>query len=315
MSDTLGFSVACYQGDVPLLRGCLASIRHFAPDAPICLIADGDFSTRAFEKEYGAVTIRRADVRNQDLRKWSFGFGLTKMVAFWEAPFDVVFHVDADAVLWGDIRHNLPDIIPDVVINEPHEIITPYIQKTQYFDPERIFSIFPEFDWKGLPYFQAGIVCVRRNQLDLDQYIRCLELQRKHPDLLVNGDQGILNLMVFSAFRAGKLNFAEAHLQSVVPVLEREELSQRFRIGPEGPIPWSQPTIIHWAGPKPYGSRPETFPEPMDYFRMKGMRETGWPTWIAAEQGLRWDEWRCRTWPKQVMSAKRLVKRCLGRRG
>jgi hypothetical protein len=313
MSETLGFSVACYQGDIPLLRGCLASIRHFAPDAPICLIADGDFSTRAFEKRYGAVTIRRRDVKNKDLRQWSFGFGLTKMIAFWEAPFDVVFHLDADAVLWGDVRRNLPGVIPDLVFNEPHETITPYIQRTQYFDPERIFTIFPEFDWKELPYFQAGIVCVRRNHLDLDQYIRCLELQRAHPDLLVNGDQGMLNLMVFSAFRSGRLKIDQAHLQTVVPVLEKEELLQRFRIGPEGPVPWSKPTVIHWAGPKPFGNQPSIFAEPMDYFRLKGMCETGWPMWLANKRGLRWDEWQCRAWPKHVVATKKTVKRILGR--
>jgi hypothetical protein len=107
-APVMGFSVACYRGDIPLLRGCLASIRYFAPDAPICLIADGDFSTKEFEKVYGVQVIRRKDVRNPDLKKWSFGFGITKMIGFWESPFDIVFHVDADAVLWGDIRKNLP---------------------------------------------------------------------------------------------------------------------------------------------------------------------------------------------------------------
>jgi hypothetical protein len=313
MSAQTGFSVACYQGDIPLLRGCLASIRHFAPDAPICLIADGDFPTRVFEKRYGAITIRRRDVRNRDLRKWSFGFGLTKMVAFWEAPFETVFHVDADAVLWGDVRKNLPECLPDVVFNEPHEAITRDVQNTQYFDPDRVFSVVPHFDWEGNPYFQAGVVCIRRDALDLDGYLRLLELQRKHPDILINGDQGILNIMVFSGVRGGTLTATPAHLQSVVPVLANEELRRRFQIGPEGPVPWIRPTIIHWAGPKPYGSRPATFPEPMDHFRLQGMCETGWPGWLVNERGLRWDEWRCRKWPSHVRAMKKSVKSLMGR--
>lgn len=34
MSKSLGFSIAAYREGLPLLRGCLASIKHFAPDAP-----------------------------------------------------------------------------------------------------------------------------------------------------------------------------------------------------------------------------------------------------------------------------------------
>lgn len=312
MSETLGFSVACYQGDIPLLRGCLASIRHFAPDAPICLIADGDFSTRAFEKAYGAVTIRRTDLKNKDLRKWSFGYGLTKMVALWEAPFDRVFHIDADAVMWGDVRKNLPQGDWDMIYNEPHEEITPHILRSQYFDPAIAFEHIPWFHWERRPFFNGGAFCIKRGVLDVDKYINMLEIQRKYPRVFDPGEQGILGVLTFSAVDANEIKATQAHLQSVVPNLDSRELSQRFRLDSDGPIPWSQPTIIHWAGPKPYGSRPDTFPEPMDYFRLRGMRQVGWPKWLINDHGLRWDEWRCRTWPKHVLRAKKTVKRLIG---
>lgn len=82
MFNEIGFSVACHKGDVPLLRGCLASIKYFAPDAAICLVIDTDFDSRPFEKRYGVTTIRRRDVRHTGLRQWSFGPGITKLVAF-----------------------------------------------------------------------------------------------------------------------------------------------------------------------------------------------------------------------------------------
>ncbi len=311
MKGTLGFSVSCYRGDIPLLRGCLASIKYFAPDAPICLIADGDFSTKSFEKQYGVEVIRRKNVKNPDLRKWSFGFGISKMIAFWESPFDVVFHVDADAVLWGDVRKNLPAGDWDVVFNEPHEDITSYIQNTQYFDPRRIFDHIPEFPWEGNPYFQAGIVCVRKNSLDLDFYIRMLEMQRKHPDVFVNGDQGILNILVFSAARAGKIAVLPAHIQSVVPVLSHEELENRFRLVNGIPQSWIQPTIIHWAGPKPYKSNKNAFSVPMDYFREIGMRESGLLGCLPTDVAMKWDEWLCRKAPRHWRSFKNGVKRAL----
>jgi hypothetical protein len=53
------------------------------------------------------------------------------MSALWEAPFEKVLQLDADLVLWGDIRKNLPCGNWDFVYNEPHELITEYIQKSK----------------------------------------------------------------------------------------------------------------------------------------------------------------------------------------
>ena len=314
MGAELGFSVACYRGDVPLLRGCLASIKYFAPDAPICLVIDGDFDSRPFEKRYGVSCIRRRDVRHPDLRKSSFGPGITKMVAFWESPFERIFHVDADAVLWGDVRNNIPSSSWDVVFNEPHEEITDFIQRTQYFDPERIFEHIQPFNWKGNSYFQAGVVCIRRGALDLCEYLRMLEGQRSHPDVFINMDQGMLNILVFRALKAGTIKAVQAHLQSVVPVIAKPDLESRFQIRDGRPVPWLQPTIVHWAGPKPYKTNPEVFSLPMDYFREIGMREFGLPKWFPADLAMRLDEFQCRDMPRAVFKTKQMVKKLIGRR-
>ena len=314
MAEQLGFSVSCYRGDIPLVRGCLASIREFAPDAPVCLVVDGNFSTRALEQAYGVQVIRRADVKDPGLKKLSYGFGLTKMIAFWEAPFDLVFHVDSDAVLWGDVRKNLPPGPWDVVHNEPHETITDYIQKTQYFDPARVFQHVPPFAWEGHPYFQAGVICVRRGALNLDEYIRMLELQRRFPDVFINGDQGMLNLLVFRAFQAGTLRVKPAHLQTVLPVLAKAELEQRFRIENGRPVVTGQPTILHWAGPKPWRGNPEVFKAPMDYFRARGMRACGLPGVVPLPAAMAADEFRSRGWPRLLAQGKKKIKRLIGRK-
>ena len=313
MVSEIGFSVACYKGDVPLLRGCLASIKYFAPDAPICLVIDGDFDSRPFEKRYGVSCIRRRDVRHPELRKSSFGPGITKMVAFWESPFERIFHVDADAVLWGDVRKNLPSVEVDVIFNEPHEEITDYIQRTQYFDPEHIFNHIEPFNWKGNSYFQAGVVCVRRGVLELGEYLQMLECQRAHPDVFINMDQGMLNILVFRALKAGKIKAVQAHLQSVVPVIAKPELELRFQIRNGKPMPWIQPTVIHWAGPKPYTVNPDIYSLPMDYFREIGMREFGLPEWFPIRLAMRMDETWHRDVPKAVLKAKRIVKSMIGR--
>ena len=314
MSDEIGFSVACHKGDVPLLRGCLASIRYFAPKASICLVIDTDFDSEPFEKRYGVTAIRRRDVRHPGLRQWSFGAGITKLVAFWEAPFERIFHVDADAVLWGDVRQNIPNHEWDVVFNEPHEEITDYIQRTQYFDPQVIFNHIESFPWQGNPYFQAGVLCIRRGALDLEEYLRMLEGQRNHPDVFINMDQGILNILVFRALMSGRIKALPAHLQSVVPVLPKTDLEKRFRIKNGDPLPWIQPTVVHWAGPKPYTTNPELFSLPMDYFREIGMREFGLPEWVPNRVAMRADEFWHRDVPKAVLNAKRFVKKLIGRK-
>jgi hypothetical protein len=313
MSRDLGFSVACYKGDIPLLRGCLASIRYFAPDAPISLLIDGDCDTRLFERRYGVAALRRNDIKNIELREHSFGYGITKMSALWEAPFERIIHVDADTVLWGDIRKNIPSDEWDFVYNEPHEIITDFLQQTQYFDPKKIFNHIDLFDWERNPYFNSGVFAARVGALDLAEYLKMLGIQRNNEGLFFQ-DQSYLNIMVFRAFKQGRLKVKQAHLQSVVPALTRGELEWRFKIANANPVPWNRPTVVHWAGPKPYTTNPEVFSLPMDYFREIGMREFGLPGWVPTRAAMRVDEICHRDVPKAVLNAKSMVKRVIGRR-
>ncbi|TDU71393.1 hypothetical protein EI77_02517 [Prosthecobacter fusiformis] len=308
MIEELGFSIACYHGDLPLLRGCLASIKYFAPDAPICLITDGNFSTRSLERDYSAVTLRRADVRNKDLQKWSYGYGLTKMVGLWESPFERFVHIDADAVLWGDIRKNIPPGNFDFVFNEPHEIITEKIQCAQYFDPTLVFPIFPYFPWRDCPFFNSGVFVTRRDLFDMDEYMRLLEFQRVTPGSLLAGEQGILNFMVFNALHTGRLTAASTHLQSAVPVLAKPELESRFRFENGHPVPWFQPTVIHWAGPKPWADNLEIFRDPMDHFRDIATKGSLLHALLPGTRYAEFDEWMCRDVLKSLANLKKQVK-------
>lgn len=306
-----GITIPCYSGDLPLARGCVASIRHFMGDVPICLICDGDFSTKDLERTYGVTAMRKRDVKNPDLRTLSFGFGLTKLIAFWEGPFERMLSIDADAVVWGDIRKNLPTDDWDLVYNEPHEVITSYIQKTQYFDPEKIFKHIPPFKWEGSPFFQAGIVGVKRGALDLQECITMLKLQRIHPDVFINGDQGLLNILAFRAISENRLKAYPAHLQTVVPVFSREQVAGKFPCKDQKEIGSGNPTIIHWAGPKPWNSNPGIYGEPMNYFRRKALRDCG--HWLAnhPELALSWEEFKVlklRKWRMKLTRVKARLK-------
>jgi hypothetical protein len=312
MKAPLGFSVSCYRGDVPLLRGCLASIRAFAPEAPICLFTDGDFPLRRLERAYDLIVIPRSAVRCRALRERSYGYGLTKMVALWEAPFERIIHVDADAVLWGDIRANLPHEPWDFVYNEPHEVITEEIHRQQYFVPELVAPLLEGFQWRDRPYFNSGVFACRVGALSLDRYLKCLDIMEKNYDAIFM-DQGVLALMVFKAMDAGLITARQARLQTVVPVVSAAELSRRFRFHHGSPKLEPRPTVIHWAGPKPYILNSHPFSEPMDVFRGQAMRHCGLPRWVPAPLAMRVDELLCRSLPALKQRLRARLKAWLGR--
>jgi hypothetical protein len=141
-----------------------------------------------------------------------------------------------------------------------------------------------------------------------------LEAQRAHPNIFINMDQGMLNILVFRALKAGKIKALPAHLQSVVPVLKKVELEKRFRIENGEPMPWLQPSVVHWAGPKPYKGNPDVFSLPMDFFREIGMREFGLPKWFPISSAILADEIWHRDVPAAVIKAKKIVKQMIGRK-
>lgn len=295
-SETFGVTVSCYRGDLPLLRGCLESIRtHLGPDMPICLIVDGEMPVSQFVKAYGVQTLSKSDV-DPRLRANSYGYGCTKMIAFWHSPFDVFLHIDADTVCWGNFIEDLPWPDFDLIFSEPHETITDHIQKSQYFDPDLIFDTYSKFPWQGLPYFNTGVFAARRGILDLEEYLELLAFQRANPAALLCGEQGILNLMVFRRIAEGRIRARQWPFQAVVPVLSEQELATRFAFENGKPvIRKDDQRLIHWAGPKPFISRRgPTFPKPMTYYRVKHMDRTRAPLRHFGSLALTLDEWMSR---------------------
>src|SRR5262249_55466742 len=102
------------------------------------------------------------------------------------------------------------------------------------------------------------------------EYLELVELKHRHHDLLVCGDQGILNVLAFRGAEAGRLTVTTAPLQAVVPVIPRAELDRRFRFVDRRPvIDPSDRTVIHWAGWKPSSLHDQVFRAPMMYYRRR----------------------------------------------
>lgn len=277
-SGQFGITISCYRGDLPLLKGCLESIRSNLPvEIPICLIQHGEMRLGDLERTYGIRVLHEREVDSR-LREASYGYGLTKMIAFWHSPFEHFLHIDADAVCWGNIVKGLPWREFDFIYNEPHEIIDDRIQRGQYFDPSIVFGPLPKFPWEGQPYFNSGIFAAKRGILDLEEYLQLCKFQRENPTAFNSGEQGILNYMIFRRITSGTIKACQWPLQAVVPVIPKEVLKGRFRFENGRPaICEEDRRLVHWAGPKPYLTKSGPFPEPMSYYRTQYLVRTGSP--------------------------------------
>jgi hypothetical protein len=271
-----GINIACYRADYPFAKACVASIRRHLGDVPVCLFVDGDFSVRELERTYGIRAIYARDVADPELRRRSYGYGLTKMIVFWESPFERFLYLDADTVIWGDVLDGLDVARADFIFNAPHEAYTEHILKDQYFDYDRLFEHTRWFPWQGLPYFNTGAFIARRGLFSTADYYELLDLKLQDDSLMPTGEQGILNVMVFRAAAEARITVAQAALQTVVPVVAAAELQQRFPI-PGDPLAFRSPpenrSIIHWAGAKPFSLRSDVFREPMTYYRRLGLHD------------------------------------------
>jgi hypothetical protein len=268
-----GITISCYRGDLPLLNGCLASLREHLADIPVCLIKHGHFDTEVLSRLYGVTSLEQSDVR-QELRDFSYGYGVTKMVSFWDGPFERFIHVDADTIVWGDPFKGLPVRDFDLIYNEPHEEITENIQREQYFDPSKLFPPLVDFGWRNQPYFNTGVFCAKRGIFDLKDYLEILDIQRDIPGSFFT-DQGILNFMTFKGVAEGRLRVREWPFQTLTPLHSREDLSRRFAFRSGVPlVKEDDRRVIHWAGPKPLLRQSRDFDEPMTHYRLAHLAKT-----------------------------------------
>lgn len=276
MLQDFGIIVACCKYDYLFAKGCVASIRYFLGDVPIALIVDGDVSTRDLEKTYGVQVIRKQNVRAEALRNRSFGMGITKMIAFWESPWENFFYLDADTVIWGDILKHADferfDFISDVVrspLSEQH--ISNY-----FFDTQRIHKFFPDFDWQQYRdyYFCTGAFFAKRGIFHLEEYLEILDLVEREPDLFFIGEQGFLNLMMCRAAAENRIRLGQADLQFLVPDYSREIAERCFPVTQRVDLKPNKTNVIHWCGStKPISILREHYTKPMTFCRRQFLQE------------------------------------------
>ncbi len=276
------------------VRGTCASVRHFMGETPICVILDGD----EFPEDLGSqvLVVRREDVEPPELRDLSFGSLRAKNTALWASPFDTFLLVDADAVVWGDMRVHADFERFDFVLDrggvEPLRSV---------MDVELVETHFPDFDARGhaRDYVNSGAFFGRKGALDLERYLEIVRTAQRVPGMF-SGSQGALNFLVFSASDAGEIRVDQRELQVMTGRSTREDVVRRFAFVDSEPRVIGDPVVLHWVeSPKPrVRERGRDYFEPMTFFR-KRFRQLGRNSrgsTIRDEIGLRVEDAACTDW-------------------
>jgi hypothetical protein len=256
IQEPFGFVTACHAGDKFMVGATLASMRHYCPDVPICLIADGDVDVSDLEAIYDLIVLRIDELPSEQMREMITGSYRAKLAAMWEGPFEHYVWMDSDTIVWGDftnqVRSDLdfqifwPEIsIPGDATEEPAWL------SHFYFNLGEIKKKNPDFEWRGYPYFSAGAYACRRNVITYDQWVEVEQWGEKTPGLFQFGDQGILNYMVFSKSQCGEIKIDWADLQwsrnfGFDKLIENDPVR-----GWDLPEEVSHPVVLHFCGRKP----------------------------------------------------------------
>jgi hypothetical protein len=300
ISAEFGVVVAAKPEHLHWVKGTCASVRYFMGDTPICLVLDGDRPPPDLQATYDVRVIRRADVEHRELRELSFGSLRTKSAALWVAPFETYLLLDADAIVWGDMRQLADFERFDFIVNTP--IGRPAAVRKWVMDADAVSRHFPHFDARRhvADFVNTGAYFARRGKLELEHYLELVRFCRSHPGMFY-GDQGVFNLMLFSGADEGTLRLQQRELQITTGDTTREEVARRFSFVHGQPSVVGAPVVLHWAGsPKPrIRARGRDYFEPMTFFRRqfrvalrgdRGSRATD-ELWLRFEDALCAD-WR-----------------------
>ena len=165
---SFGFVTGCHVEDKFLVQATLASMKHFCPQIPICLVVDGSFDVYDLESEYGLIVLRVSELPSKEMRDLMSGNGRAKLAAMWEGPFEFYVWLDSDAIVWGDFTPQVRTDVDfqifwsDIDIPANATKIPSWMPHFQ-FDPQKLRNFDPEFDWRGHAYFSSGAFACKRD--------------------------------------------------------------------------------------------------------------------------------------------------------
>jgi len=241
-------------------------------DTPICVLHDGERAPADLQRLEGVVLLQRDEVEPKELRDGGFRTPRAKNAALWASPYETFLLVDADTIVWGDMRELADFDRFDFIVDSPG--IEPV---RTVMDVAQASACFPDFDSRSHAgeFVNNGVYFGRKGALDLERYLHALRLARERPGMFY-GSQGSFNYMLFSAADEGKIRLHQRELQVQSGRTDRADLVRRFAFDGSEPVVAGDPVVLHWvasAKPRVRAGRHDYF-EPMTHFRLEFRRAT-----------------------------------------
>jgi hypothetical protein len=285
-----GIVTGCHAGDRHFVQATLASIRHFMPNVPICLVVDGNFDVTDLIELYDVIILRIPDLPSPEMRDLIAGNYRAKLAAMWEGPFDFYVWLDSDAIAWGNF---IPQIRTDVdfqILWSEVSIPTDVDQIPEwlphfYFDPRLLAEFDPDFNWQGNPYFSAGVFACRRSAISYQDWLAVEKWNKQVPGGLFRfGDMGIMNYLVHAGKQSGRLTVVMSDLQQICGHHGTTELEADCRgSGWQFPPEINRPRAVHFCGRKPYLFDRKSYSRPFTIARLEHRRrfQSNLEAWIG----------------------------------
>ena len=280
VSAPFGFVTGCHAGDKFMVQATLASMRYYCPEVPICLIVDGKVDVSDLQEQYGLIVLRVDDLPSDKMRQLIAGTPRAKLAAMWEGPFEFYVWLDSDAIVWGDITKQIRADVDFQIFW--HEIsipadaveIPPWLPHF-YFDPEKLKTFDPTFEWRGLPYFSDGVFACRRNAISMDEWNLVLswnkEINRPWP--VAFHCMPFINYLVHSKSQRSDLKVCLSDLQTIPSFLGKSEMYKDcFDSKWHFPKNIQRPRFAHFCGIKPLIVDSKAFSRPFTISRLEHHR-------------------------------------------
>ena len=266
-----GVVILVWAGDVYLAKACCASVRQSLGDIPITLLVDGAATdTRDLERLHGVRRLVLQEVASDEEARLCSGTSWAKLLLFWMSPYERFLCLDADTIVWGDVRLYATldqlDFIAAFHAQSRTAFQTPEEIQNSVFDADAILKLDPTLNWRGQEFANCGVFFARRGVFPKTQL---MDLRRM--DCWRCYEQGLLNYLRWQALPGGVPRMG-GHRVQLFPAETTCLPADRFL-----PRNQSQPVIIHWMGKKPKLGRP--FRAANDY-RKLFLTMTGRSGWL-----------------------------------
>jgi len=263
-----GIIIPVWAGDVYLAKACCASVRQSMGDIPITLLVDGPATdTRELQRLPGVSRIVLQEVVEPEIARLCTGNSWVKLPLFWMSPYQRFLCIDADLLVWGDLRayaeFDKYDFIAAYHFSGPVVVQTP---ESCPYDVEVVRKLDPALNWRGQIDANNGVSFAQRGIFAKEDLIKLRQL-----DCWRCFENGLVNYLRWKGACDGVVRTG-GHNMQLFPAEESMSPEDRFL-----PRNCQQPAIIHWISKKPRLGRSY---RASDDFRKLFLKMTGRSHWL-----------------------------------